>query len=289
MRQINEKENLSIHISHKVKTCLLRCVSISSAHPTTEFLLILEHKTSPVTSCWIVFVGLKQSVNHISFSSSSRLWPFQDISWICQLKNISTEWCCNCCASLWRWCPQDDKRCWLCIPSIHPSVHPSIHPSIHYPYPFSPVQGHSNLLEPIPALFGRKAEGFTSHGDFSWLPSPIRLEKCHWHGRLLKFLPLYLSFFKAMAFAWILLDKEVYFLLYIAYLYHFCNSTMICISHCSSVCCLLGGAPVWLVALQTQEHFATIVNILESWAELIIIKPFFFPSPIWTIPFRHIT
>ena len=27
-----------------------------------------------------------------------------------------------------------------------------IHPSIHYLYPFSPIQGHRDLLEPIPAL-----------------------------------------------------------------------------------------------------------------------------------------
>ena len=29
-----------------------------------------------------------------------------------------------------------------------------IHPSIHYPYPLSPIQGHRDLLEPIPAFFG---------------------------------------------------------------------------------------------------------------------------------------
>ena len=32
-----------------------------------------------------------------------------------------------------------------------------IHSSIHYSYPFSPIQGHGDPLEPNPALFGRKA------------------------------------------------------------------------------------------------------------------------------------
>ena len=33
-----------------------------------------------------------------------------------------------------------------------------IHPSINYPHPFSPVQDHGHLLEPITALLGQKAE-----------------------------------------------------------------------------------------------------------------------------------
>ena len=29
--------------------------------------------------------------------------------------------------------------------------------TIHDPYTFSPIQGHGDLLEPIPAVFGQKA------------------------------------------------------------------------------------------------------------------------------------